>query len=127
MDSHYLQGLLAARSRVGAGFSAEAAQPAGDSEGRPHTDDVLHRVEQVLQKMPPDELENPEDFRRAYEIFLTHAEPALRKLDAAPAAPLSVNEVLALEAVIKVDGSRPTLVIHDDTIDPEHPPRHWMA
>jgi len=123
MDSrHYLQGLLAARSRVGPGFSAEAAQPqAGDSEGRPHTDELLHRIDQVVQKMPGDELDNLEDFRRAYQIFLTHAEPTLRRLDTAPAAPLSVNEVLALEAVIKVDGSRPALLIRDDTIDPEHP------
>jgi serine protease len=79
------------------------------------------RIDQIVQKMPGDELDNLEDFRHAYQIFLTRSEPALHKLDAAPVAPLSGNEVLALEAVIKADVSRPALLIRDDTIDPEHP------
>jgi hypothetical protein len=54
-------------------------------------------------------------------LFTEHAGSTLRKLDADPSATLDPGEVIALEAVIRMDGTRPTLLIKNDTIDPEHP------
>jgi hypothetical protein len=92
-----------------------------DPKARPQTDDVLSRVDKVLQKMPSEDVPDRDEFERAYKIFMSQAEPALRKLDKDPTAALDHGEMLCLEAVIKVDGTRPTLLVRDDTIDPEHP------
>jgi serine protease len=118
----YLQGLLAARSQKGSAFSAESLHPEDlDPQARPQTDDVLSRVDKILQQMPPEDVPDPDEFRRACKLFLSQAEPALRKLDRDPAAPLDAAEMLSLEAVIKVDGTRPTLLVRNDTINPDHP------
>jgi V8-like Glu-specific endopeptidase len=93
---------------------AEAPEPPG-------TDDVLDRVDKVMRKMPPDELANPEEFQRALSIFMVQADRTLRKLDKNPEAPLDRNEDLTMEAVIRTDGTRPTLLIRNNTINPDHP------
>src|ERR1039457_6066843 len=118
----YVQGLLAARSRAGSGFAPESLHSEDlDPKARPQTDDVLSRVDKVLQKMPSEDVPDRDEFERAYKILMSQAEPALRKLDKDPTAALDHGEMLCLEAVIKVDGTRPTLLVRDDTIEPERP------
>ena len=122
-DSTHVRKLLGGRARAAReGQRAESMQPdLADAAEAPHPDDVLQRVQTVMDRMPPEEIGNPEEFRRALAIFIAEADRTLRKLDRNPASPLDRNETLALEAVIKTDGTRPTLLIRNDSINPEHP------
>lgn len=54
-------------------------------------------------------------------VLLRTTARAARKLDADPTAPLSPGETGALEAVIRTDGTRPTLLVSNDAVDPTHP------
>ncbi|MGH4020075.1 MAG: hypothetical protein ACRDT0_12745 [Pseudonocardiaceae bacterium] len=38
-----------------------------------------------------------------------------------PTAPLSRGEAIAFEAVIRTDGTRPTMLVRDDAVDTDHP------
>lgn len=91
----------------------------------PRADEVTGRVEaaltSTLERMPPDEVGDPREFRRALEILLRETQRAAGKLADDPAVPLTPGEALALEAVIWTNGTRPTLLVRDDAVDPEHP------
>lgn len=119
--THYLRRLVAARSRA-PGLATESASlelPAAPEP--PAANDLLQRVDQILKTMPADEVGNPDEFRRALTTFLGEADRTLHKLEEDPEAPLDGGEQLALEAVIRTDGSRPTLLVRGDTINPSHP------
>ncbi len=122
-ESTRVQRLLAARSRAARkGLNAESMDVEAESASpEPHTDDVLQRVHDTMRKMPESEMERPEDFERALSLLMQHGDRALRKLDADPEARLDSNEQLTLEAVIRTDGTRPTLLVRGDTVNPEHP------
>jgi V8-like Glu-specific endopeptidase len=97
---------------------------------KPSAVDVADRVEatleQTLKRVPPDEIGDPREFRRALDLLLREAKRTARKLDDDPGAPLSRGEAIALEAVIRTDGTRPTLLVRDDAVDAEHPlARDW--
>ena len=122
----HLRRLVAGRSRASReGVSAESMNLEALEDARPDADAVTGRIEatldETLKRMPPDEIGDPREFRHALGILLAETERAVRKLDADPAAPLSRSEALALEAVIRTDGTRPTLLVRDDAVDVEHP------
>jgi hypothetical protein len=87
----------------------------------PGADEVSDRVEDTLRRIPPDELGDPREFRAALTTLLQEARRAAEKLDADPTAPLGRGEALALEAVVRTDGTRPTLLVRDGAVDPNHP------
>ena len=59
-------------------------------------------------------------------IFLGQAERTPRKVDRDPGTPLDGNDVFALEAVIRTDGTRPSLLVRDDQVNQGHPlARDW--
>lgn len=98
----------------------------------PGAGDVTGRLEQALagrvDDLPPDELGDPRDYRRALDKLLRATNRVVRRLDQDPQAPLGPGDVLALEAVVQTDGSRPTLLIRDDVADPDHPlVRDWAG
>ena len=94
----------------------------GEAAGEvPAAADVLHRVEAAFRALPPEEIRDEEETRRALTFLFTHSEPALDRLHADPRAPISPNEEFALEAVIVADGSRPSLLLRDGQVDPAHP------
>jgi len=106
------------------------ARPQGAQEGAEletfleaaavRADDVLARVDEAMKKIPPDEMGDPREFRRALEILYGKAEPAINKLRD-PAAALGHHDRFALEAVIKTDGSRPSLLLRDGLPPLDHP------
>jgi V8-like Glu-specific endopeptidase len=126
--SPYLRRLVAARTRAKkAGLAAESVK-ADDvgAEEPPHTDDVLGRVEGVMRHMPADDIRDPDEFERALKTFLHHADRGLRTLDRDPWASLDRDASFAVEAVIRTDGTRPSLLVKNGTVDPDHPlARDW--
>ncbi len=92
-----------------------------DEVGSSGADEITSRLEATLQRMPPEEIGDPREFRRALDVLLRTTQRAARKLDSDPGAPLSPDEFGAMEAVIRTDGTRPSLLVQDDAVDPTHP------
>jgi hypothetical protein len=92
-------------------FGAEAAPV------RP--DDIVGRVEEIFSRMPAEDVGDPREFRRALDKMLRATSRAARVLTTA--RPLSPGDLSALEAVVITDGTRPTLLLRDDSFDPQHP------
>jgi Trypsin-like peptidase domain len=125
-SARHLRMLVTARSVADReGTALESVDLAEAAAAPPRADDVTGRVEaslaSVLERMPPDEVGDPREFRRALEVLLRETEHATGKLDADPDAPLTPGEMTALEAVVIADGTRPTLLVRDDAVDPDHP------
>lgn len=118
----YLHGLIAARTRGGGVAATQESLTFEVLEAEPpHTDDVLQRVQETMAKIPASDIADPEEYARALAVFLRQAERTLRKVDRDPNAPLDNNDIFTMEAVIRTDGTRPTLLVHDDLVDPAHP------
>jgi Trypsin-like peptidase domain len=92
---------------------AEAAPP-GVAE-------VTGRVEQAAQHMAERPDVDDRDFRRALDLWLRATDRAARRLDDNPDAPLPPDEVYALEAVVRADGTRPSLLVRNGVVDPVQP------
>jgi hypothetical protein len=127
----HLRRLVAARSIAAReGVSLESVSLEDATGAPPDAEDVAGRVESALtdalERIPPDEVGDPHEFQRALDTLLRETRRAADKLDRHPEAPLSRGERLALEAVVRTDGSRPTLLIRDGAVDPAHPlAREW--
>jgi hypothetical protein len=61
------------------------------------------------------------DFRRALDLWLRTTDRAARRLDGNPDAPLPPDEVYAPEAVVRADGTRPSLLVRNGVVDPVQP------
>ena len=92
---------------------AEAAPP-GAAE-------VTGRVEQAARHMADRPDVDDRDFRRALDLWLRTTDRAARRLDDNPDAPLPPDEVYALEAVVRADGTRPSLLVRNGVVDPVQP------
>ncbi len=90
----HLRRLVAGRSLADReGVPIESADLDEAAAGGLGVDAVTDRVEATLQdisdRMPPDEVGDPRDFHRALGILLRETRRAAGKLDADPTAPLS--------------------------------------
>ncbi|WP_109106245.1 S8 family serine peptidase [Azospirillum sp. TSO35-2] len=119
--------ILAARHAALQDGISESAQAMEESVGPdaplPDPQDVLHRIDQVVKAMPPDEMGDPDAFRAALGTLMRHGESALAKL-ADPGVPdhaMSREDIGALEAVIIADGSRPSFLLRDGLAPASHP------
>lgn len=102
------------------GPSGRRTESTGGTAPRP--DDLLHRVDMVLKQLPPDEVGDPDKFRKAVATLLQHAEPALKKVLAPAAETLfDPDERASLEALIIPDGSRPSFLLRGGQIAKDHP------
>lgn len=99
--------------------------PAGDTPGTESPEDLAGRVQAQLEAtiaaMSPDEIGDPREFRHALGMMLQATTRAARRRDRDPSRPLSPGDNQALEAVIRADGTRPTLLVRDDVVDAAHP------
>ena len=111
------------RSLLGAGRPPAADDIVFESmaEGGPHPDDLLQRVDTNMRSMPADEIADPGEFDRALSVFLQHADKSLQKIQRDPNATLDNDDAFVFEAVIRTDGTRPTLLLRGDAVDPDHP------
>lgn len=120
--------LLAAREAADKRGALEAAptleESVGDDAPLPHPDDVLHRIDTLAQRMPADEIDNPQAFRAALETLLRFGRPALQKLAGitpGSAGTITPDDRGALEAVVIADGSRPSFLLRGGKPPTNHP------
>lgn len=119
-----LRALVAARSvadREGVGLESvdlDEAMSRGPGAG-----EVTERLASALapDALPDDEIGDPALFGRARDALLRVTREAARKLDADPDARLTAVETMAFEAVVRTDGSRPSLLVRDGVVDATHP------
>lgn len=121
-----LRTLVAARSLADRdGIAVESVEHAEAATAPPGAGDVTARVEHSLARrvddLPPDEVGDPRDYRRALDLLLRATGNVVRRLDNDPEASLTPDDIVALEAVVRSDGTRPTLLIRDGAADPDHP------
>ncbi len=116
--SEVLEALAARGDTVPVGQSGRSESAANS---RPHPDDVLTRVEDILKRMPADEVSDPDAFQKAYTTLLQHGESALKEV-AADRRNLSPDHLGSLEAIVIADGSRPSFLLRNGgNFDPKHP------
>lgn len=73
-----------------------------------HPKDVLTRVQDILRRMPSDEVGAPAAFHKAYATLVRHGESAFKEVaSGADSRRLSPDHIGSLEAIIVADGSRP--------------------
>jgi hypothetical protein len=82
---------------------------------------VIGRVEQAARYLAERQDVDDRDFRRALDLWLRTTDRAARRLDDNPDAPLPPDEVYALEAVVRADGTRPSLLVRSGVVDPVQP------
>lgn len=123
-----LIGLIAARrtaAKAGNGFESVTSEMIDDSEP-PCADDVMNEVVANLQALPEDEKGDPATFKAALGILVQHSETALKRFRAGNRDPFGRDERASLEAVIKADGSRPSLLLRRGEANANHPlARSW--
>jgi len=109
-----LRGLVAARSLADReGIALESVDADEAMMRGPDADHVAERLDRVLSPdvRPAEEIEEPVQYRRALQTLLGAARRAGEKLDADPQAPLTPVESMVFEAVVRTDGSRPSLLV----------------
>ncbi len=116
--------LLAAREAANTGLESAAITEESMAADAPvpHPDDVFARIDSLIKRMPPSEIGDPAEFRKALELLHRHGDPALRKLvDPAAGQDATMDEIGALEAIVIADGSRPSFLLKDGLPPIEHP------
>ena len=121
MNGDRLRRLLVARTRADeAGVGLESVPV--DEAAPPGTADVTGRVEAAIERQLADGADvDPRDFRAALDVLLRTTARATRRLDDDPEAPLDAEELAALETVVRADGTRPSLLVRDGTVDAGDP------
>jgi hypothetical protein len=89
--------------------------------GPPGAAEVTGRVEEAARHLVDRPGVDDRDFRRALDLWLRTTDRAARRLDDNPDAPLPPDEVYALEAVVRADGTRPSLLVRNGVVDPVQP------
>jgi hypothetical protein len=88
----------------------------------PDTREVTGRLEAALAEPPDPELAgDPVEYRRALDTLLRATREAADKLDADPDAPLTRTDTMVFEAVIRTDGSRPSLLVQGGGVNSADP------
>jgi len=89
--------------------------------GPPGAAEVTGRVEEAARHLVDRPGVDDRDFRRALDLWLRTTDRAARRPDDNPDAPLPPDEVYALEAVVRADGTRPSLLVRSGVVDPVQP------
>ena len=120
LASERLRRLVTERSRADqAGVTLESVPH--EEAAPPGAAEVTGRVEQAARHMAERQDVDDRDFRRALDLWLRTTDRAARRLDNNPDAPLPPDEVYALEAVVRADGTRPSLLVRSGVVDPVQP------
>jgi hypothetical protein len=100
------------------GFAVESARP--DTITSAAADDILHRIATLMRQTSSDETGDLNEYRRALGLFLARADKGLRAM--LPGSRQSEPDAeMALEAVIRADGTRPSFLVRQNACDPHHP------
>lgn len=124
-----LLGMIARQHRrAAAGSHAESAgnrsleSAAADADDLPPPSDVTDRLRDLIDRVPEDEIADREAFALAREALLAQTAKTVAKAkEEGPRTSFSRNETLALEAVIRTNGTRPSLMLRDNAVPDGHP------
>ncbi|SMH62588.1 S8 family peptidase [Azospirillum agricola] len=107
------------KATAGGGGSVESAAGGGARE-LPAPDELSARLDALLGR--PDDRSPAEraDFEKAIGLIRRHGTSGLARLHD-PLAVVPPTELAAIEAVVKADGSRPSLLVRNGAIDETHP------
>ena len=120
LASERLRRLVTERSRADqTGVTLESVRL--EEAAPPGAAEVTGRIEQAARHMAERQDVDDRDFRRALDLWLRTTDRAARRLDDNPDAPLPPDEVYALEAVVRADGTRPSLLVRSGVVDPVQP------
>jgi len=120
LASERLRRLVTERSHADqTGVTLESVPPA--EAAPPGAAEVTGRVEQAARHLAERQDVDDRDFRQALDLWLRTTDRAARRLDNNPDAPLPPDEVYALEAVVRADGTRPSLLVRSGVVDPVQP------
>ena len=104
--------------------SLESLDPAEAAQKPPQVEDVVQRLTSALATSngggSPVASTNPTEYGRALTVLTQKAAETTRKMHEDPGAPLTPGDAMALEAVIRADGTRPSFTIRDGIVDPKH-------
>jgi hypothetical protein len=128
--SHRLRALVAGRSLANReSVPLESVDLDEAMHAGPDSRQVTDRLEASLGEAPDPELaRDPVEYRRALDILLRATREAASKLDADPTAPLTRTETMVFEAVVRTDGSRPSLLVRDGGVNSADPTaRDWSG
>lgn len=118
--------------RVRSLLVASTLQPAGTGglesaapgSPLPHPDEVLSRLDVIMERMPADEIPNKAAFQQALSTLLQYGEAGLRRLaqpQVEPGFGMNDDQLVAVEAIVITDGTRPSFLLRDGRVPPEHP------
>ncbi|MDX8148790.1 serine protease [Lentzea sp. BCCO 10_0061] len=82
--------------------------------------DVVGRVEAALDEVPS-WVDDPQEYRRALKVLLRETEKTALRMDAGAETPDDDADAVVLEAVVRADGTRPSLFVQDDQVDDKLP------
>ncbi|MGT2455430.1 hypothetical protein ACU4GI_20235 [Cupriavidus basilensis] len=86
----------------------------------PVADDVLDRLDLAINRTESQHFDGRQR-RQALDLISQFTESAIASLRVDASTPLSGNEICALEAIIRADGTRPSLLIQHGEVDVGHP------
>ncbi|TWA66335.1 trypsin-like peptidase [Azospirillum baldaniorum] len=102
------------------GFDLESADVA--AEDLPPPDIVTDGLADTLDRLPADEIADPVTFARARDLLLKQTTRTLTKVrQSGSKAVFTPKELSSMEAVIKLDGTRPSLMLRDGEVPANHP------
>lgn len=88
----------------------------------PDPDAWLHEVSQVLSAARSRQSESTDEFDANAALLFSHAEQALRRVKRKGwAVVLDADQYGSMEALVALDGSRPSLLLRDGEVDPNDP------
>lgn len=121
-DRHLIGLISATRALVQQGNGWEAMTPELVHESElPHPDDVLGPVVTALRALPEDEKGDSAAFEAALKTLVSHSSAAMARYRAGGHDPFTPDERASLEAVVKADGSRPSLLLRNGEANADHP------
>ena len=105
------------------GFASHESTSEGISDDVPLDGDAaLARISSALARIPGDEIGDPVAFAKAKDLLLQHSATTLKRAERDDFPILfDDNDLGNLEAIVTVDGSRPSLMLRGGKIFPDHP------
>jgi hypothetical protein len=84
-------------------------------------DQLVDRLESLPDRLPVSDMADPKATKDAAEMVLRFAKRGLEKARRGELVSISESELASFEAVVRADGSRPSLLLRDGQVPLDHP------
>jgi V8-like Glu-specific endopeptidase len=82
---------------------------------------LVARLESLPDRLPPSDMTDPKSTKTAAETVTRFFQSGLEKARRGQLSSISLGELASFEAVVRADGSRPTLLLRDGQVPLDHP------